>query len=108
MSLPTCCTDFDILLTDLLFPENMSADGLEFVGAHGVGKMTLDEIRASSDPMPDLGHGPQLKLHHRCAQLQDDGLCGIYDKRPAICRAFDCRTRRDCACNGRGIIGTAA
>jgi Fe-S-cluster containining protein len=104
MNLPTCCLDFDILVTDLLFPDLMGLDGQEFVKAHGIGQMTLDEIQANSEPMPDLGHGPQVKLHHRCSKLQDDGRCGIYEKRPAICRAFDCRTRRDCACNGQGII----
>jgi Fe-S-cluster containining protein len=32
-----------------------------------------------------------VKFETRCRQLTDGGLCGIYERRPAICRDFDWR-----------------
>jgi Fe-S-cluster containining protein len=103
MSLPACCMDMDIDIIDLMIPERMGPDGWAFYVAHGLDRLTLEQrvdllIRAH-----EVSPGT-VKLRHRCAQLQDDGLCGIYETRPAICRAFDCATRRDCACGGQGII----
>ncbi len=37
-----------------------------------------------------------LKFETRCKNLTDQGLCGIYDERPIICREFDWR---DCEKN---------
>lgn len=87
-----CCQDFDIRLEDLFFPERMSMRGREFLAAHGVDADSLAALRKDAQPLPD----GQVKIQHRCAQLLDDGLCGIYEDRPAICRAFDCGTRQDC------------
>ena len=100
MSLPACCLDLDITLEHLLFPERMGADGWEFYQAHGLDQMTLTELQSRS---LDQGNGV-MKIRHRCAQLRDDGLCGIYDHRPQVCRDFDCATRHDCACQGQGFI----
>ena len=100
MSLPTCCIDFHITLEHLIFPERMGADGWEFVQAHGLNGMTLRDLQSRSQMM-DSG---EVYIQHRCAQLRDDGRCGIYATRPAICRAFDCSTRKDCDCKGQGLI----
>lgn len=97
-SLPACCTDFDISLNDLFFPERMTQDGWEFIQAHDISRMTLIEIQSRSI---DMGNGT-VKIKHRCAQLQDDGRCGIYATRPQLCRGFDCSTKPDCFCGGHG------
>jgi Fe-S-cluster containining protein len=34
----------------------------------------------------------QVVFETRCKNLQDDLLCGVYEHRPVICRAFDNRT----------------
>lgn len=100
MSLPTCCTDMVILLEHLIFPERMPVSGQEFVKAHGLDDATLAELRAGA-----IDHGGGLvKVFHRCQHLQDDGRCAIYDRRPTICRQFDCRLRQDCACEGKGVM----
>ena len=104
MNLPACCMDFDIRLEHLLFPERMDANGWEFISAHGLGGMTLTELQSRSIDMAPHGKPGEVKVRHRCAQLLDDGTCGIYLTRPAICRAFDCSQRTDCACNGAGFI----
>ena len=102
-SLPACCMDLDIDVMDFLFPDRLNPEGREFVDAHwpeGVAWMdTVQLLRAGQY----MGAGI-VKLKHRCAQLQDDGRCGIYATRPAICRAFDCATRHDCACQGAGEL----
>ena len=100
MNLPACCLDLDIKLEHLLFPERMGADGWEFYQAHGLDRITLSELQARSI---DQGEG-MVKIRHRCAQLRDDGLCGIYETRPVVCREFDCTKRHDCACMGQGFI----
>lgn len=100
MSLPDCCTDFDISWSDLLFPSRLSAESYEFLMAHGVGQMTLTELQTRSI---DMGDGI-VKIKHRCAQLLDDGRCQIYATRPQICKMFDCSQRKDCACGGRGWL----
>ena len=33
--------------------------------------------------------GWYLLIETRCTHLRDDGLCGIYTERPAICREYD-------------------
>lgn len=100
MGLPKCCLDFDLSLEELLFPERLAPEGRVFLAAHGVGRATLDELRAG---MVDLGEG-RVKVYHRCDQLLDDGRCAIYSRRPQACRDFDCSTRSDCECEGRGFI----
>lgn len=100
--LPTCCLDMEILLTDLMFPERLPADGKAFVEVHGLGNASLGQLRKDAI---DLGNG-LVKIFHRCDQLGDDGLCKIYADRPNICRRFDCQTRNDCECKGHGLIHT--
>ena len=100
MNLPKCCTDMDILLTDLLFPERMSAEGMEFVQAHGLDHVKLEDLRRG---VIDLGSG-MVKILHVCDKLGSDGRCTIYERRPAICRAFDCKSRADCRCKGSGVF----
>jgi len=37
-------------------------------------------------------------VKHRCQHLQENNACGIYDRRPQVCRTHDCHsTRNDCA-----------
>ena len=103
MSLPACCCDLDIAIIDLMIPERMGPDGWAFFVAHGLDKLTLEERVVLLTRAHEVSPGT-VKLRHRCNQLADDGLCMIYATRPAICRAFDCATRRDCACGGQGII----
>ena len=100
MTLPACCTDFEIDPLHLLLPSLLDADGQEFIRVYGVANMTLAQLEQVSRRM-DNG---KVRVMRRCAQLQDDGRCGIYDQRPNICRAFDCATRTDCACGGAGFI----
>jgi len=100
MSLPACCLDLELEPLLIVCPERLDADSWEFVQAHGLDGMTLADLQRRSTLM-DNG---KVRIKHRCAQLRDDGLCGIYATRPAICRAFDCATRVDCACNGAGFI----
>lgn len=99
-ALPTCCLDMEIKVIDLLFPSRMSPEGQEFVAAHGLENMTLEQIRAASY---EVGDGV-IRLTHRCQKLDDNGRCTIYKSRPAICRTFDCALRHDCACKGKGKI----
>ena len=106
-NLPACCLDLDIDVMDFIFPRRLNDDGLEFLDAHGLLGMSVgerDKLLAGGDYQ---GKGV-VKLRHRCAQLQDDGRCGIYATRPAICRAYDCARRHeqlgDCACHGQGFI----
>jgi Fe-S-cluster containining protein len=98
VTLPTCCLDLEILPEHLLFPDRLDQRGREFVDAHGLTGMTLAELRATAKP---VGRG-LVRIEHRCQHLQDDGRCAIYASRPAICREFDCKLRKDCACRGRG------
>ena len=100
MSLPACCLDLEMYPLQIIFPEQLDAEFWEFYQAHGLDNMTLSDLQRRSTLM-DNG---RVRIQHRCAQLQDDGRCGIYATRPAICRAFDCRTRSDCACQGAGFI----
>lgn len=100
MNLPKCCTDLEITLIDLLFPERMSAQGRHFVNVHGLSAMTLEELQANAI---DRGDG-MVRIAHVCDQLKANGECGIYERRPLICREFDCKTRTDCECKGHGLI----
>jgi len=101
--LPRCCTDMDILLEHLIFPDRMPAEGQEFVEATGLDEKTLAELRVGAT---DEGNG-FVKLQHVCKQLLANGDCGIYETRPAICRKFNCATRDDCACGGEGRMPDA-
>jgi Fe-S-cluster containining protein len=87
-----CCMDFDILPLDLLFPTRLSPKGREFVDAHGVLNKPLSVIMQHATEL----EGGLIKLHHRCDQLDDNGLCTIYDDRPAICREYVCASRKEC------------
>jgi Fe-S-cluster containining protein len=100
MSLPTCCTDIDLDPFDLAFPKSISRDGREFFEAHGLYDLTVRELFKNAVNM----RNGNIKIRHRCNQLQDDGRCKIYEARPLVCRQFNCRTRKDCACHGMGII----
>lgn len=105
MALPACCLDFQIELRQLLFPETLDAAGWEFLQAHGLDRVTLVELQGRSRDLGIATNGERrIEIKHRCAQLQDDGRCGIYATRPQICRDYDCSRRNDCACNGNGFI----
>jgi Fe-S-cluster containining protein len=97
---PKCCMDMDIDPLDLIFPERLSPEGKEFIEAHGIFEIPLRDLLSDAE---NLGNG-MLKIRHRCDMLNDDGLCRIYETRPKICRDFDCSTRTDCACKGKGKI----
>jgi Fe-S-cluster containining protein len=103
-ALPACCLDLQLELRQLLFPETLDAAGWEFYSAHGLDRMTLTELQSRSRDLGIVDGERKVEIKHRCAQLQNDGRCGIYKTRPAICRAFDCATRTDCACHGAGLI----
>lgn len=102
VTLPTCCTDMDIDLLDLVFPERLSEAGAEFIYAHGISMLTLNEIWHNSTY---LGDG-KIKLRHRCQMLGSDGQCRIYLTRPTICRQFDCKLRSDCGYQGCGAVNS--
>jgi Fe-S-cluster containining protein len=108
MSLPTCCLDLDVALEHLIFPGHMDRDGLEFYRAHGLGSMTLAEIQTHSFNLGLVKDVAMVKIWHRCQHLTDQGLCDIYDRRPKICREFDCARRTDCACKRTGLTPAAA
>lgn len=84
----------------LVFPDRLDEDGQEFVREYGVDLSGWRKLRKDA---VDLGNG-KVRFFHRCQHLLDDGRCNIYDKRPQMCRDFDCRTRADCACNGSGKV----
>jgi Fe-S-cluster containining protein len=94
-----CCKDFDIDPLDLLFPERMNADGLEFMKVHGVFDETIEDLVGAATILEN----GFIKIQHKCAKLNDNGLCSIYANRPKICRDFDCNLRKDCDCKGKGI-----
>lgn len=100
MSLPACCMDMEIDPLLLLCPDQLDEAGWEFVQAFGLAGHSLVELQSRATHMAN----GKVRLKVRCAQLQDDGRCGIYATRPAICRAFDCQTRVDCDCHGAGVI----
>lgn len=100
MNLPTCCTDLELSVDELLFPEQLDAQGRYFLNVHGLDQMTLGELQAS---MVVSGER-RVRIAHRCAKLTDEGCCSIYERRPLVCRMFDCKTRSDCACNGSGSL----
>lgn len=85
-----CCTDMDIDLLDLLFPSRMSADGQEFVLAHGLEDARLADLQTGAILMTN----GKVKIQHRCQQLDETGLCRIYENRPVICRNYVCANRR--------------
>jgi Fe-S-cluster containining protein len=98
MNLPKCCTDIDIDPFDLAFPKHISEVGREFFTAHGLYELTVRELFEGAVNM----HNGNIKIFHRCNQLQDNGLCRIYETRPLVCRKFDCHRRKDCECRGTG------
>ena len=86
-----CCMDLTIDPMHLLFPAQLSEDGLEFVRAHGLDFVPLGRLRDGAVAQPN----GWVKILHRCRQLTPDNRCQIYAKRPKICREFDCSTRND-------------
>lgn len=85
-----CCRDLDIAPLELLFPElYLDTDGQYFLKVHGLSDMSLRELRSISEVL-DAG---KIKIRHACNQLTDEGLCGIYDARPKLCREYRCETR---------------
>lgn len=87
-----CCRDMDILPMDLLFPSKMTPEGREFVEAHGLLDLPLSIIMQNARLL-DNG---MIKIFHQCDQLDENGLCTIYDDRPKICREYRCETRKEC------------
>lgn len=87
-----CCMDMDIEPLDLLFPSRLEPEGREFVDAHGILKVPLNELM---DHAVLLDNG-RVKVLHRCDQLTPEGLCGIYEDRPKICRDYQCESNPAC------------
>src|SRR5262245_7304340 len=106
MTLPACCLDLNIDPLQLLFPDRLDADGLEFVTAHGLTALSL-EARVALLRAGRVLENRNVEIRHRCANLGDDGRCQIYASRPTICRDYDCSKRHDCACGGQGVIDLA-
>mgnify|MGYP001218761398 CR=1 FL=1 len=98
--LPTCCMNVDLDPYDLAFPDRIGKDGREFFEAFGLYDVTVRELFKDATRKPN----GEIHIRRRCAQLLDNGLCKIYVMRPLVCRKFNCRTRHDCACKGKGII----
>jgi len=74
----------------LLFPENyLNTDGQYFISVWGLDNLSLSDLKAIST---DLGNG-KVKVRRPCDQLTKEGLCGIYEHRPNICRVYRCDTR---------------
>lgn len=92
---PKCCNDFVVAYAKLLFPYNRTPEEQKFLDAHGVLSIPLKDLQV--DEVNDLF----VKVTHRCNRLTPEGLCSIYPERPEVCRLFDCKTRKDCACNER-------
>ena len=92
--------DFNIDPLHLFFPDMLPEDGKAFMKAHGIEDLSLEELTKDSVALPD----GNILIRHRCKKLTNKGLCSIYEDRPKICRDFDCSTRSDCACKGRGKI----
>lgn len=103
-SLPMCCQDLEMSIEELLFPERLDAQGRYFVNVHGIDSLTLAELQATST---QLENG-RIRIAHRCSKLLDSGCCGIYERRPLVCREFDCKTRSDCDCKGSGRLCNSA
>ena len=99
-NLPKCCVDFHINPLDLIFPERLPEDGKEFLDAHDIWDIPLRDLLKDSVMNAD----GSIEVYHRCDKLGDGGLCRIYANRPKICRDYDCSTRKDCACKGKGKI----
>ena len=71
-------------LRQLLLPETFcDDDGLALFHEHGLQQAIKDNLT--------------VRLLHRCDQLDERGLCRIYETRPRACREFDCATRTDCS-----------
>ena len=97
--LPRCCCDFEIEPMLLLFPDRLDEAGREYMQSIGVNSITLETLRRGA---VDMGNG-KVRIQHRCAMLHNDGRCLIYPDRPRICQDFDCATRTDCVCGGKGL-----
>lgn len=97
-NLPACCCDFELEPLYLLFPDRLDADGQRFIRLHGIDLVLWGELRRGAVEMP----GGRVRIMHRCNQLLDDGRCRVYENRPLLCRTFDCASRVDCSCGGRG------
>ncbi len=87
-----CCEDLELDPVHLLCPDLLDADGQAFLAVHGLDAMTLGALRVGAIVKPS----GKILIRHRCHQLTPDGLCGIYETRPTLCRTFDCDTRDDC------------
>lgn len=92
---PACCNDFVIAYAKLLIPSNRTAEEQKFLDFHGVLDVPIAALQL--EEVNDL----MVKVRHRCDKLTPAGLCSVYENRPDVCRAFDCKTRKDCACHER-------
>jgi len=56
----------------------------------------LDELMLTDGTVPDMDwytirfDGYKRALAFECNHLTDDGKCGVYDRRPRMCRRFEC------------------
>ena len=57
-----------------------NSDNVEWLRLHGI---DLVDVTLASGEMTPMGRIPQ-----RCSKLTDDGRCGIWEDRPAVCRKF--------------------
>lgn len=105
MNCANCCKDLDIRWQDLFWPERLDARGREFIEAHGLLQVPIGELMRGAQLLED---GVTVKVRHRCQKLNAENLCTMYEKRPAICREFDCATRRDCTQQPRLITDLLA
>ncbi len=86
-----CCKDMDIELQHLMFPElYLSEDAQYFLKLWNVGRLPLNELRSHLEV---IGDGKKVKVRVPCAQLTEEGLCGVYDQRPQLCREYSCESR---------------
>jgi Fe-S-cluster containining protein len=86
-----CCVGLDVLLTD--------AEAERFESRLRLLALTRLHAHSSAPPLPFMKRDP---TSDRCMALQGalgQCACGIYDERPALCRAFaagsaDCQSAR--------------
>jgi Fe-S-cluster containining protein len=59
-------------------------------------------VQVTKEEVTALGGGGEfemvdgrLSMRQRCVRLGNDGMCGVYENRPAKCRAFRCDLLRD-------------
>jgi Fe-S-cluster containining protein len=56
-------------------------------------KLTDEFSKAHFGENPEP-HMVELKVKKRCAQLQDDDGCGIYEERPSMCKEYLCQASK--------------